>query len=177
MTPECLQQQRILGSQQRLHARALAVLAQRSRQLESLHPSQRHFMDNEDYPRVTTPKRGFGQTDPGTSARAGAVRCLPSAPMPIPTRRLALLSRDAMPSLRDGLQTYKRNMRKWLQLRLLKKWHEFETKARWHQVRQPESPQVRPSRDDPGNENLQSSLLSVPKFGVIVPSCMSSRCH
>jgi hypothetical protein len=52
---------------------------------------------------------GVGQPYSGTSVRSGAVRRSASALMPRPRPSL---SRDAMPSLRDGVHTYERSMPK-----------------------------------------------------------------
>jgi hypothetical protein len=70
---------------------------------------------------------GLGQPDSGTLVRSGAVRRSASALVHLPLRSL---SRDAMPSLRDGVHTDKPSIPKGPQMQRLQKWHEFETKRR-----------------------------------------------
>ncbi|MDT5200843.1 MAG: hypothetical protein QOH34_2365 [Mycobacterium sp.] len=61
---------------------------------------------------------GLGQPDSGTLVRSGAVRPSAWALVHLPLRSL---SRDAMPSLRDGVHTDKRSIPKGPQMQRLQK--------------------------------------------------------
>ncbi|MDT7736727.1 MAG: hypothetical protein QOK09_96, partial [Mycobacterium sp.] len=61
---------------------------------------------------------GLGQPDSGTLVRSGAVRRSASALVHLPLRSL---SRDAMPSLRDGVHTDKPSIPKGPQMQRLQK--------------------------------------------------------